>query len=95
GFILLGRGRRLTPTYAPTSLMLSTVAAPEPTEVPLSLTVKDGSALVAWPLEFTGYDLYWSTNLSQTNWMLVSGITNRYLESPPLVPEKFFQLHKL
>ena len=95
GLILLRQGRRLTPVYAPTSLTLSTIAAPEPTEVPLKVIVEDGSALIAWPLEFTSYALYWSTNLSQTNWTLLSGVTNRYLESPPLAPEKFFQLHKL
>jgi hypothetical protein len=95
GFIILGEARRLTPLYAPTSLTLSAVAAPEPTEIPLSVTVKEGSALVAWPLEFTGYELYWSTNLSQTNWTLLPSVTNRWIESPPLAPEKFFKLEEL
>jgi len=95
GFFWWGQGRRLTPVYGPTSLTLSTIAAPEPTEIPLYVTVKDGSALVARPLESTGYELDWSTNLSQTNWPQVSGVTNCLIESPPLAPEEFFKLHEL
>ena len=94
GFLLLGQGRRLTPVYAPTSLTLSTIAAPEPTEIPLSVTVKSSSALVAWPLEFTGYELYWSTNLGLSSWTLISGATNRWFESPPLAREKYFRLQE-
>jgi hypothetical protein len=91
--ILLGHGRCLEPVYASASFTLATVAAPEPTTVPLRVTV-DGAALVSWPVEFSGYELYWSTNLSQTNWTLIPGITNRSLESPPLPREKFFRLRE-
>lgn len=90
-FILLGQGRRLTTTYGTTSVTLATVAAPEPTSLPFRITV-DGGALVCWPVEFSGYELYWSTNFSETNWTLLPGATNRWLESPPLAPEKFFRL---
>ncbi|MBI3849093.1 MAG: hypothetical protein HY298_02205 [Verrucomicrobia bacterium] len=92
-FLLLGQGRRLTPIYNATSLTFATVAAPEPTEVPLRVAV-DSGALVCWPVEFPGYDLYWNTNLSVTNWTLLPGVTNRYLELPPLAREKFFWLSK-
>jgi len=92
-FLLLDQGRRLTPLYTATNLTLVTVAAPEPTNVPLRVTV-DGSALVCWPVEFPGYELYWSTNLNLTNWTLLPDATNRHLESPPLAREKFFRLHK-
>jgi hypothetical protein len=92
-FILLGHGRRLTPVYSPTSLTLATGAAPEPTTVPLRVTVDDG-AIVCWPAEFPGYELYGTTNLGQTNWMLLFGATNRWLEAPPLAREKFFRLQK-
>ena len=92
-FLLLGQGRRLTPVYSATNFTLATVAAPEPTTVPLGVTV-DGGALVCWPVEFPGYDLYWSTNLSQTNWTLLAGATNHWLEAPPLPRELFFRLHK-
>ncbi|MBN2505270.1 MAG: hypothetical protein JXQ71_01110 [Verrucomicrobia bacterium] len=59
--ILLGKGRRLLPVYGETSLTLATVAASEPEGVLLQVTVA-GDALVSWPAEFTGYQLYWSTN---------------------------------
>jgi len=93
-FILLGQGRRLESVYTAASFTLTTVAASEPTAVPLRVTV-DGAALVDWPMGFSGYELYWSTNLSQTNWTLIPGITNHFLESPPLPRENFFQLRKL
>jgi hypothetical protein len=89
--VLLGQGRRLEPLYAATSLTLATVAAPEPPAVPLRVTV-DGGALICWPAEFTGYALYWSSNLAQPNWTRLSGVTNRWLEAPPLAREKFFRL---
>lgn len=92
-FLLLGQSRRLTPVYTTTSLILAAIAAPDPTNVPLRVAV-DGGALVSWPLEFPGFELYWSTNLNFTNWTLIPGITNRYLESPPLPPEKYFLLRK-
>lgn len=92
-FLLLGQGRRLTPVYGATTLTLAAVAAPEPTSVPLRVTV-DGGTLVCWPVEFPGHRLYWTTNLSFTNWTLISGSTDRWLESPPLAREKFFRLHK-
>ena len=92
-FILLGQGRRLAPVYGASSLTLTTVATPEPTSVPLRVTV-DGGALVCWPAEFRGYELYWSTNLDQSSWTLLPGVTNHFLEPPPLTKEKFFLLHK-
>jgi hypothetical protein len=90
-FLLLGQGRRLEPVYGATSLTLATVAAPEPTAVPLRVTV-DGGALICWPAEFTGYTLHWATNLTQPDWTPVPGVTNRWLESPPLAREKFYRL---
>jgi hypothetical protein len=52
----------------------------------------DGDALISWPAEFTGYELYWSTNLPGTNWTLIPGATNRWIEAQPLAREKFFRL---
>ena len=90
-FILLGQGRRLAPVYSVSSLTLTTVATPEPTTVPLRVTV-DGSALACWPAEYLGYELYSSTNLNQSSWTLLPSITNHFLEAPPLAREKFFLL---
>jgi hypothetical protein len=93
-FFRLGEGRRVEPVYTATSLTLNTVTASEPTTVPLRVVVADGGALVHWPLEFSGYDLFWSTNLTQANWVLIPGITNRWLETPPLAREKYFRLQQ-
>lgn len=91
--ILLGQGRRLVPVYSATNLTLATVTAPEPTMVPLRVTV-DGGAIACWPVEFSGYELYWCTNLEEQLWTLAPGVTNRFLESPPLPGQKFYRLHK-
>ena len=92
GFYLLGENKRLTTLYAPTSLSLITAAAPDPAGVSLTVA-KDKQVLVCWPAEFGSNQLYFSTNLNQTNWTLISGPTNRYLESPS-VPEKYFRLRQ-
>ena len=92
-FLLLGQGRQLTSVYSVTNLTLVTIAAPEPATVPLRVTV-DGGALVCWPVEFPGYELYWSTNLTPPDWTLLPGATHRLLEAPPLAREKFFRLHQ-
>lgn len=92
--LLLGQGRRLTPIYGATDLTLATIAAPEPTSVPLRVTV-DGGALVCWPAEFSGYELLWATNVSAAHWTPLPGMTNRWLEPPPLAREKFYRLHRL
>ena len=92
-FLLLGHEQRVVPVYSPSNLTLVTVAAPEPTAVPMRVTV-DGGALVCWPVEFAGYELCWATNLSQTNWTRLPGVTNRFLAPPPLAREKFFRLRQ-
>lgn len=92
-FFLLGQGRRLTPVYSATGLTLATVAAPEPASVPLGVAVDNG-AIVCWPVEFLGCELYYSTNLSHSNWTHLPGVTNRYLEAPPLAQQKYFRLRE-
>lgn len=92
GCYLLGQNQRLVPAYRPTTVALTTLAAPDPTTVPLSVTVQDGSALVCWPLEFTGFDLFCSSNLNRGDWTLVAGATNRLLAPPPLPAEQYFRL---
>ncbi len=93
-FFLLGLNRRLVPVYTTTNLSLATLAAPDPIYPPLRLSLENGS-LVCWPVEFTGYQLYFSTNLAQANWTLLPEATNRWFELPPLPPEKFFRLREL
>lgn len=92
-FIRLGQGWQLTPVYGATAVTLRTTAAPEPTTVPLRVTVEDG-ALVCWPAEFTGYELQQSTDLGRPDWTTLPGVTNRLYEAAPLVPVKFYRLHR-
>jgi len=92
GFYLLGENKRLTTLYAPTSLSLISAAAPDPAGVSLTVAI-DKQVLVCWPAEFGSNQLYFSTNLNQTDWTLISGPTNRYLETPS-VPEKYFRLRQ-
>jgi hypothetical protein len=88
---LLGQNCRVVPVYGAKIFALMAVAAPDPTTVPLSIGVDGISALVSWPVEFPGYALYCTTNLSLPDWTLLPGVTNRWLEYP-LVPYKFFRL---
>ena len=92
-FIQLGQGRQLTPVYSANGLTLATIAAAEPTAVPLRVAV-DGGVLVCWPVEFPGYELEWCTNVSESQWTVVSGVTNHWLEPPRLATEKYFRLRK-
>ena len=88
------RGRRQLHTasrFVGHHLTLATAAAPDPTTVPTRVTV-DGGALVCWPAEFPGGELYWSTNLGLTNWTLLPEVTNHFREPPPPVREEFFRL---
>lgn len=92
GLYLLGHGLRLEPEWSATALTLVTVAAPDPTNIPVRVTV-EGEALVCWPSEFGNYQLYANTNLTTTNWTLLPGVTNRFVDRP-LAPEKFFRVTK-
>lgn len=91
GFLFLGQNRRLLTQYSATNLSLVTVTLPDPTNPPVRLAAEYPAAVLCWPAEFTGWQLLASTNLATTNWVIVPGVTNRYLESP-MVPEKFFRL---
>lgn len=90
---LLGQNRRLIPVYSHTNLTLATLAVADPTNVPLSLSIR-GDALVCWPAEFVGCELYRSTDLNLTNWAFIPGATNRYLRPLPLAAAEFFRLRQ-
>jgi len=92
GFLLLGENKRLGVGYSPTNLVLTLFAASDPTGPSLNIA-SDGAVLVCWPLEFTGYGLYSSTNMNGGDWILIPGATNRHFELP-LVPQKFFRLDR-
>jgi hypothetical protein len=90
GLFLLGNDRRLLPVYSASALTLATVAAPDPTNVSLSIGFED-AALVCWPAEFTGWSLYWNTNLNFSEWYLVPGDGNQFVD-PEVTREKFYRL---
>jgi len=91
GLLFLGDNRRLIPFYSQTNLMLNTVNMPDPVGPNLSIAKDGGRAVICWPMEFEGYDLYFKTNLSAGNWLPVSDSTNRHFEAPQ-GPEKYFRL---
>ncbi|MBP8259644.1 MAG: hypothetical protein KA118_08265, partial [Verrucomicrobia bacterium] len=93
GFLLLGRDRRFLTQYSATNLALATVAMPDPADPPIRVAAQDGSAIVCWPAEFVGCQLYWSTNIVAPVWTPLPDITHRYIETP-MVPHKFFHLRE-
>jgi hypothetical protein len=94
GFYCLGHDRHLESVYTSSDLTLNTIAAPDPDagDIPFGIA-SDGSVLmVSWPKEFTGYDLQSKTNLNQSEWELMPGVTNCYMGYPPFLPSRFFRL---
>lgn len=94
GFLVLGQGRRLRTQFAPTSLTLTTIAAPDPEHPGLSIHNVTGSFVVCWPSEFAGYLLQAKDNLNITNWTTIG--TNSFLIMPINInmPERYFRLLK-
>ena len=93
-FYLLGQNKRIKAVYSPTSLVLMTISAADPTNISLSAAVQGQTFALAWPSEFTGYDLEMKTNLEDSTWTFVPGVTNFYSETPMTSPHKFFRLFK-
>jgi hypothetical protein len=91
-FYLLGQNKRIIPVYSPTNLVLTTIAAADPTNFSLSAAVQGQTFTLAWPSEFGGYDLETKTNLEDSTWTSVPGVTNFYSETPMTSPHKFFRL---
>ena len=91
-FYLLGQNKRINPVYSPTNVMLTAIAAADPTNFSLSAAVQGQTFALAWPSEFGGYDLETKTNLEDSTWTSVPGVTNFYAETPMTSPQKFFRL---
>lgn len=64
------------------------------TSLTLAIAPDGGNIVVAWPTEFTGFDLYCKTNLLEAGWTFIPGITNRWIDLPPLAQQKFYRLYK-
>lgn len=90
-----GNGLRLEPHFAKTGLTLTTVTVPTSAEPTLSIYRLPGSLLVSWPIEFTGYQLYSTTNLAPPVWtfMPVAGINNTVV--PITSPQPYFRVSNL
>jgi fibronectin-binding autotransporter adhesin len=91
GFLFLGQNRRLLTQYSATNLSLVTVSLSDPTNAVPRVTAQYPSALVCWPAEFTGWQLYATTNLATPHWLPLPGASNRWFE-PVMVPEHYFRL---
>jgi hypothetical protein len=90
-----GNGLWLAPHFAKTGLTLTTVNLPTSAEVTLSIYRLPGSVLMSWPIEFTGYQLYSTTNLVTPVWtfMPIAGINNTVV--PITSPQQDFRLSNL
>ena len=91
-FYLLGQNKRINAVYSPTNVVLATIAATDPTNFSLSTAVQGQTFALAWPSEFGNYDLETKTNLEDSTWTSVPGVTNFYSETPMTSPHKFFRL---
>ncbi len=87
-----GNGLWLEPHFAKTGLTLTAVNLPTSTEAALFIYRLPSSLLVSWPIEFTGYQLYSTTNLAAPVWtpISVAGINNTVV--PITLPEQYFRL---
>jgi hypothetical protein len=87
-----GNGLWLAPHFAKTGLTLTTVNLPTSAEVTLSIYHLPSSVLVFWPIEFTGCQLYSTTNLTTPVWtpMPIAGINNTVV--PITSPQQYFRL---
>jgi hypothetical protein len=90
-----GNGLRLEPHFAKTGLTLTTVNLPTSAEVTLSIYHLPSSVLVFWPIEFTGCQLYSTTNLTTPVWtfMPIAGINNTVVPITSL--QQYFRLSNL
>src|ERR1039458_7419674 len=79
-FLLLGQNKRLNPVYGPTNLVLTTIAATDPTNFSLTTVVQGQTFALAWPSEFGSYGLQTKTNLDDPTWTIIPGVTNFYSE---------------
>lgn len=91
GLLLLGQGKRIFPTYSPTNLTLTTIAAADPAGPNLSLAADTENAIVFWPAEFPSYTLHTLTNLNSVSWTAIPGTTNRHFV-PLTDPQRLFKL---
>ena len=74
----LGNGLKLVPHFSNTSLSLTAAAYSENSRPALSIYPTPSDELVSWPLNFTGWQLLTSTNLSTAAWtgIAVPGTNN-------------------
>ena len=91
-FYLLGQNKRVNAVYSPTNVVLATISAADPTNFSLTTVVDGQTFALGWPSEFTGYYLVTKTNLEDSTWTFVPGVTNFYSETPMTSPHKFFRL---
>jgi hypothetical protein len=88
----LGSGLRLAPRFSASGLTL--VAGSYPVNPVPSLTL-DGSIsglLVAWPVNFTGWQLQSATNLPALSWTTVPVTGSNNIVLPFAVPQQYFRL---
>lgn len=91
GFLLLGNNRRLEKQFNAANLTLTTIVAPDPLRPSLDIHHAEGQMVVCWPVEFRGYSLQSTTNLTVLHWTDL-GTNAPYFPANPLLPESYFRL---
>ena len=92
GFLLLGHNRRLEKQFNPVDLTFTTVLAPDPLRPSLDIHHAEGHIVVCWPVEFPGYSLESTTNLTLLNWTDLGTNAPYLLPIPSPLPESYFRL---
>jgi hypothetical protein len=90
-----GNGLRLEPHFVKTGLTLTTVNVPTSAELTLSIYRLPSSLLVYWPIEFTGYQLYSTTNLATSVWTLMPLAGTNNIVVPTTSSPQYFRLSNL
>jgi hypothetical protein len=93
GCYLLGQDRRLVEDSTPTSLALTTMGAPDPSELNLSISAGP-PVLVCWPAEFGGWRLLSNTNVATTDWTEFSPAGTNRAFATSNGPARFFRAVK-
>jgi hypothetical protein len=87
-----GNGLRLAPSFTKTNLTLTMTSVPTYAKPDLLSYRFPTSVLVCWPVGFSGYNLYSTTNLASPSWAQLSVAGSNNTVVPIAFPAQFFRL---
>ena len=89
----LGSGLRLAPRFSASGLTLVATSYPVNPVPSLTLDRSVSGVLVAWPVNFTGWQLQSTTNLAAPSWTTTVPVTgSNSIVLPFAVPQQYFRL---